>query len=62
MFIRGFIDEEGTLSYPLAVGGRADEVANTAIAALQDWQFLPAQLEGKAVKVKVLIGIYVSAQ
>jgi hypothetical protein len=62
VFIRGFIGADGKLLSPLAVGSRLDDVAKSAVAALQDWEFLPAQLEGQAVKVKVLIGVHVSAQ
>jgi hypothetical protein len=62
VFVRGFISDDGKLLSPLVVGSQLDAIAKAAIASLEDWQFLPAQLEGQAVKVKVLIGIHVSVQ
>ena len=56
VFVTGIITETGKLEGLRAIrasGGRAQ----SAVAALEQWEFEPAQLEGKAVASKMLIGI-----
>src|SRR5207237_8530043 len=59
IFLAGIITEEGELRELHAV--RPEEVeAQIAIAALQQWQFEPAELNGQAVATKVLIGVTIT--
>jgi len=59
VFISGVIDENGKLQSLRSV--RAPDARSlAAIRALQQWQFLPAQLDGKPVASKVLIGVTVT--
>lgn len=62
VFVRGFIGTDGNVTVPYAVGGPIDETSKAAVESLQQWQFVPASIEGQPVKVKVLIGIYVTSQ
>lgn len=58
VFISGVIDETGKLQALRSV--RVQDVrSQAAIQALQQWQFLPAQLDGRPVASKVLIGVIV---
>lgn len=58
IFISGTIDENGKLQSLRAI--RAQDVrSQPAIRALQQWEFLPAQLDGRPVASKVLIGVSV---
>jgi hypothetical protein len=54
--ITGTIDENGSLQ-KLRSLRPADIGSQVAISALEQWQFLPAQIEGKPVATKVLIGV-----
>ena len=59
IFLAGIITEHGELRDLHAV--RPEEVdAQIAIAALQQWQFEPAELNGQAVATKVLIGVTIT--
>ena len=58
VFISGVIDETGKLQALRSI--RVQDVrSQAAIQALQQWQFLPAQLDGRPVASKVLIGVIV---
>jgi len=60
--VSGVIDENGKLQALRAVYVMGDK-AEAAIGALARWQFAAAQLDGKAVASKVLIGVtFVSAE
>lgn len=61
VFISGLIDETGKLQALRSIRPQ-DVRAQTAIQALQQWQFLPAQLDGRPVASKVLIGVIVWAE
>ncbi len=56
VFIAGVIDESGKLQAlrPLRV---VDARARAAVGALAQWEFLAAQLDGKPVASKVLVGV-----
>jgi len=58
VFVTGIIDDNGKL-----LGLRAIRVlgvrAESALKALAKWEFLPAQLDGKSVASRVLIGVSV---
>jgi hypothetical protein len=58
IFITGTIDETGKLQSLRSVL-RQDARSQPAIHALQQWEFLPAQLDGRPVASKVLIGVTV---
>jgi Gram-negative bacterial TonB protein C-terminal len=58
VFISGVIDETGKLQSLRTVRVQ-DARSQPAIQALQQWQFLPAQLDGRPVASKVLIGVNV---
>jgi hypothetical protein len=61
VFISGVIDETGKLLALRSI--RAQDVrSQPAIQALQQWQFLPAQLDGRPVASKVLIGVNVRSE
>jgi hypothetical protein len=60
VFVSGVIDETGTLQSLRSI--RADARSQPAIQALQQWQFLPAQLDGRPVASKVLIGVTVTGE
>ena len=56
VFITGTIDETGKLQSLRSIRSQ-DPRSQPAIHALQQWQFLPAQLDGRSVASKVLIGV-----
>ncbi|SRR5712692_326303 len=58
VFIIGIINEKGKLQALRAIR-TLDVRAQSAINALAQWEFLPAQLEGKPVASKILIGVSV---
>lgn len=60
VFVTGVIDEQGKLQSLRALHVQ-DRWAQLAIRALQQWVFLPAQSDGRAVASKVLIGVTVVA-
>jgi hypothetical protein len=60
VFVSGVIDETGKLQSLRAI--RQDARSQPAIHALQQWQFLPAQLDGQPMASKVLIGVTVRAE
>ena len=60
VFISGVIDENGKLQSLKAIRA-PDARSQPAIRALQQWEFLPAQLDGKPVASKVLIGVSMTA-
>jgi hypothetical protein len=60
VFVSGVIDETGKLQSLRTI--RQDARSQPAIRALQQWQFLPAQLDGQPVASKVLIGVIVRAE
>ncbi|MBZ5491527.1 MAG: energy transducer TonB [Acidobacteriia bacterium] len=58
VFVSGVIDETGKLQSLRSIRTQ-DARSQPAIHALQQWQFLPAQLDGRPVASKVLIGVTV---
>jgi hypothetical protein len=58
VFVTGIIDESGKLGALRAVRA-LDGRAQSALNALAEWEFLAAQLDGKPVACKVLIGVSV---
>ena len=60
VFIAGIIDEHGKLQSLRPIRAQ-DARSQAAIHSLQQWEFLPAQLDGKPVASKVLIGVTVIA-
>lgn len=60
VFITGTIDEHGKLQSLRPIRAQ-DARSQAAIHALEQWEFLPAQLDGKPVASKVLIGVTVIA-
>jgi hypothetical protein len=61
VFISGTIDESGKLQSLRSIRAQ-DPRAQPAIHALQQWEFLPAQLDGRPVASKVLIGVTVTEE
>jgi Gram-negative bacterial TonB protein C-terminal len=61
VFVSGVIDETGKLRSPHTIRAQ-DARSQFAIHALQQWQFLPAQLDGRPVSSKVLIGVTIRAE
>lgn len=59
VFITGIIDDNGDLQLLRAVHAM-DVRAQAAVDALAQWLFLPAQLDGRPVATKVLIGVTVA--
>lgn len=59
IFVTGIIDENGKFQALRAVRA-LDSRAQLAVEALEQWEFLPAQLDGKPVPSKVLIGVTAS--
>jgi hypothetical protein len=57
IFIAGTIDESGIL-HGLRSLRAADDISKAAIEALAGWKFLPAELAGRSVAVKILIGVF----
>jgi hypothetical protein len=60
IFVSGIIDENGTLQSLRTIRAQ-DARSQPALHALQQWTFLPAQLDGKPVACKILIGVTVIA-
>ena len=58
VFISAIIDENGKLLSPRAVRVQ-DARAQLAIRTLEQWEFLPAQLDGKPIACKILVGVAV---
>jgi len=61
VFISAIIDENGKLQALKPVRTQ-DARSQAAIRALEQWEFLPAQLNGKAVASKILVGVAVHVQ
>ena len=61
VFVSGVIDETGKLQSLRTIHGQ-DARSQPAIQALQQWEFLPAQLDGRPVASKVLIGVTVTVE
>ena len=59
VFVTGIVDENGKVR-SLRCLRVQDARAQAAIRALEQWEFLPAQLDGKPVATKVVIGVTVS--
>jgi hypothetical protein len=51
------ISATGELTGLQAIRPMDDVYTKSALTALQQWQFLPAELDGGAVPTKVLIGV-----
>jgi hypothetical protein len=60
VFVSGIIDETGQLQSLRTIRAQ-DSRSQPALHALQQWTFLPAQLDGNPVACKVLIGVTVIA-
>jgi hypothetical protein len=58
VFVTGIIDEDGRLQALHAIR-TADARAQSAVNAVAQWEFLPAQIGGKPVPIKILIGVTV---
>jgi len=58
VFVTGIIDENGKLQALRAMRAM-DGRTQSAVNALAQWEFLAAQLDGKPVASKVLIGVSV---
>jgi len=61
IFVSGVIDETGKLQSLRTIRAQ-DARSQPAIQALQQWEFLPAQLDGRPVASKVLIGVTVTVE
>ena len=61
VFVSGVIDETGKLQSLRTIRAQ-DARSQPAIQALQQWQFLPAQLDGQPVASKILIGVTVTVE
>jgi hypothetical protein len=61
VFISAIIDENGKLLSPKPVRVQ-DTRSQAAIHALEQWEFLPAQLDGKPIACKVLVGVAMRVQ
>lgn len=61
VFVSGVIDETGKLQSLRTIRAQ-DARSQPAIHALQQWQFLPAQVDGRPVASKVLIGVTIRAE
>lgn len=59
VFVTGTVDENGKTQSIRCLRSQ-DAGCQPALRALQQWEFLPAQLDGKPVAVRVLIGVTVS--
>jgi hypothetical protein len=59
VLVTGVIDENGKLQALRAIR-TSDVRAQSAVDALEQWEFRPAQLDGKPVASKILIGVDVS--
>jgi len=58
VFLTGIIDKSGNLQL-LRAARAMDARAQVALRAVAQWEFLAAQLDGKPVATKVLIGVSV---
>lgn len=58
VFVTGIIDENGKLQALRTIRG-VDARTHSAVNALEQWEFLAAQIDGKPVACKVLIGVNV---
>jgi hypothetical protein len=58
VLVAGIIDESGKVKSLRALRPQ-DTRAQPAVIALQQWEFLPAQLDGRAVATRILIGVTV---
>ena len=56
VFVAGIIDRQGKLQDLRAIRAQ-DPRSQTAVAALAQWEFQPAQLDGQPVASKVLFGV-----
>ena len=61
VFVSAIINEKGKLESLRALRAQ-DTRSQAAIRALEQWEFLPAQLDGKPVSAKILMGIAVRFQ
>ena len=61
VFVTGTIDESGKLQSLRSIRSQ-DPRTQPAIRALQQWEFLPAQMDGRPVASKVLIGVTVTEE
>jgi hypothetical protein len=61
VLVAGIIDESGKVKSLRALRPQ-DTRAQPAIIALQQWEFLPAQLDGRPVATRILIGVTVIAE
>ena len=59
VFVTGTVDENGR-TQSLRCLRSQDARCQLAVRALQQWEFQPAQLDGKPVATKILIGVSVS--
>jgi hypothetical protein len=61
VFVTAIVDENGKLQSlrPVRV---QDTRWQTAVRALEQWEFLPAQLDGKPAACKILMGVAVKVQ
>lgn len=59
VFITGAIDESGKLHAMRPIRPQ-DPRSQYAIRALEQWEFLPAQMDGKPIACKVLIGVSIT--
>jgi len=58
VFVTAIIDQEGKLQ-GLRTVRNSGTSSQSALSALEKWEFAPAQLEGKPVSTRVLIGVMV---
>jgi len=61
VFVSAIIDENGKLQALKSIRVQ-DTRSQAAIRALEQWEFLPAQLDGKPVASKILVGVAVRIQ
>jgi len=61
VFISAVIDENGKMQALKAIRAQ-DTRSQAAIHALEQWEFLPAQVDGKPVASKILMGVGVKVQ
>jgi TonB-like protein len=61
VFISAIIDENGKMQALKAIRAQ-DTRSQAAMHALEQWEFLPAQLDGKPVASKILMGVAVRVQ
>jgi hypothetical protein len=56
VLVSAIIDEHGKLQAMKSIRSQ-DLRSQAAIHALEQWEFRPAQLDGRAVRTKILLGI-----